>query len=146
MSTPDSTPTSVQSARALLKELQEKFPAFRDCLPLAIGIDKQLLARIPDLDRKTLRIALGLHTHSTRYLKAMAKATARVDLDGNPAGEVPEAHRTHADETLRERFRKEAEQRKAQRQAQHEAEQAERAARRREEKLNQLAAKFSGRR
>lgn len=146
MTTADSAITPVQSARALLKELQEKFPPFRDCLPLAIGIDKQLLARMPGLDRKTLRIALGLHTHSTRYLKAMSKATVRVDLDGNPAGEVPEAHRTHAEETLRERFRKEAEQRKAQRQAQREAEAAERAAARRQEKLNQLAAKFSGRR
>lgn len=146
MNAPDSKPTPVQSARALLKELQEKFPPFRDCLPLAIGIDKQLLARMPELDRKTLRIALGLHTNSTRYLKAMAKASERFDLEGNGAGEVPETHRTHAEETLRERFRKEAEQRKAQRQAQREAEQAERAEQRRAEKLNALAEKFSGRR
>lgn len=145
MNAPGTTPSPVQSARALLKELQEKFPAFRDCLPLAIGIDKQLMAQLPEVDRKTLRIALGLHTNSTRYLKAMSKATARVDLDGNPAGDVPEAHRTHAEETLRERFRKEAEQRKAQRQAEREAEEAERAAQRRAEKLNQLAAKFSRR-
>lgn len=145
MNAPGTPPTPVQSARALLKELQETFPAFRDCLPLAIGIDKQLIAKLPEVDRKTLRIALGLHTNSTRYLKAMSKATARVDLDGNAAGEVPEAHRTHAEETLRERFRKEAEQRKAQRQTQREAEEAERAAQRRAEKLNQLAAKFSRR-
>lgn len=136
-------PTPVQAARALLKDLQEKFAPFRDCLPLAIGIDKQVIARLPEVDRKTLRIALGLHTNSTRYLKAMAKATVRVDLDGNPAGEVPEAHRAHADESLRERFKKEAEQRKAQRQAAREAEEAERAARRSAEKLSQLAAKFS---
>jgi ProP effector len=146
MNTPGSAPTPVQSARALLKELQEKFAPFRDCLPLAIGIDKQLLERLPELDRKTLRIALGLHTNSTRYLKAMAKASARFDLDGNAVGEVPEAHRTHADETLRERFRKEAEQRKAQRQAVREAEEAERAAQRHAEKLSQLAAKFTPRR
>lgn len=142
MNAPDSAPKPVQSARALLQELQEKFAPFRDCLPLAIGIDKQLLARMPELDRKTLRIALGMHTNSTRYLKAMAKAQARFDLEGNAAGEVPQAHREHAEETLRERFRKAAEQRKAER----EAEEAERAAQRRAEKLNQLAAKFSGRR
>lgn len=146
MNAPESAPTPVQSARALLKELQEKFAPFRDCLPLAIGIDKQLLGRLPEIDRKTLRIALGLHTNSTRYLKAMAKAQARFDLDGKEAGEVPQAHREHAEETLRERFRKAAEQRKAEHQAQREAEQAERAAQRRAEKLNQLAAKFSGRR
>lgn len=145
MNAPGTTPSPVQSARALLKELQEKFPVFRDCLPLAIGIDKQLIARMPEVDRKSLRIALGLHTNSTRYLKSMARASVRVDLDGNAAGEVPQAHRAHAEETLRERFRKEAEQRNAQRKAQREADEAERAAQRRTEKLNQLAAKFSRR-
>ena len=126
----------MQMARAMLKDLQVRFAVFRDCAPLAIGIDKQLLARSPELDRKTLRMALRLHTASVRYLKAMTQASVRLDLDGNAAGEVPEEHRKHASETLRERFRKEAEQRKAQ-QAAAEAE------RLRLEKLNQLAAKFA---
>ena len=41
-----------QSPRALLKQLQQQFKAFRDCLPLAIGIDKQVLSRLPNLNRK----------------------------------------------------------------------------------------------
>lgn len=128
----------VQAARALLKEFQEKFAVFRDCQPLAIGIDKQLLAQVPDLDRKVLRTALRFHTNSLRYLKAMEKATVRFNLDGSAADEVAEAHRSHASETIRERFKKDAEQRKAQRQA-------EEAERKRTEKLGQLAAKFSRR-
>lgn len=136
---PAPTPApSVQAARALLKELQEKFAVFRDAQPLAIGIDKQLLARLPDLDRKVLRTALRFHTHSLRYLKSMEKAMVCFDLDGNPADEVTEAHRSHASETIRERFKKDAEQRKAQRQA-------EEAEKKRTEKLGQLAAKFSRR-
>jgi ProP effector len=147
-----SSPSSVPSptARALLKEFQEKFVAFREYLPLAIGIDKQLLERIPGLDRKLLRIALGIHTKSSRYLKSMAKATVRFDLDGNSTNEVSEAHRTHASEMLRERFKKEAENRKAQlaaekanRAAAKAQSEAEEAARIHAEKLNQLAAKFS---
>jgi ProP effector len=134
--TPNLTPNPVQTARALLKELQEKFPAFREYMPLAIGIDKQLAAQLPDVNRKVLRIALGIHTKSLRYLKGMEKATARFDLDGNSAEEVTEAHRAHASEILRERFKKVAEQRKAQREA-------EEATRKHTEKLNQLAAKFS---
>jgi ProP effector len=139
MNTPSPAASPAQSARALLKEFQEKFEVFRDSMPLAIGIDKQLLARLPELDRKVLRIALGMHTNSSRYLRRMAKATTRVDLDGNTADEITEAHRTHAAEMLKERAKKEAEQRKAQRVA----EEAEEAARKRDEKLNQLAAKFS---
>jgi ProP effector len=127
------------SARALLKQLQQEFPAFRDCLPLAIGIDKQLLARMPGLDRKTMRAALGIHTGSMRYLRAMEKAKVRFDLDGTPGAEVTDTHRQHAKEQLQQRFKKEAERKKAER----EAAAAEEAARQRQEKLQALANKFS---
>jgi ProP effector len=127
------------SARALLKQLQQEFPAFRDCLPLAIGIDKQLLARLPGLDRKTMRAALGIHTGSQRYLRAMEKATVRYDLDGAAGAEVTDTHRAHAKEVLQQRFKKEAERKKAER----DAAAAEEAARLRQEKLLQLASKFS---
>jgi ProP effector len=127
------------SARSLLKQLQHQFPAFRNCLPLAIGIDKQLLARMPDLDRKTMRAALGIHTGSLRYLRAMEKATVRYDLDGTAGAEVTDTHRQHAKEVLQQRFKKEAERKKAER----EVAQAEEANRLRQEKLLQLASKFS---
>jgi len=131
--------TPAPSARALLKQLQQQFPAFRDCLPLAIGIDKQLLARIPGLDRKTMRAALGIHTGSMRYLRSMEKATVRYDLDGVAGAEVTDTHRLHAKEQLQQRFKKEAERKKLEKAAAAEAE----AARLRQEKLQQLASKFS---
>jgi ProP effector len=135
MNTPVATPNPVQNARSLTKDFQEKFSVFRECLPLAIGIDKQLLARLPGLDRKLLRIALGIHTNSLRYLKAMEKATVRHDLDGNAADEVTDEHRAHASKLIGERFKKDAERRKAQREAELQA-------RQRTEKLGQLIEKF----
>ena len=131
--------SSVPSARTLLKQFQQQFPAFRDCLPLAIGIDKQILARMPNLDRKTMRTALGIHTGSLRYLRSMEKATVRFDLDGTAGAEVTDVHRAHAKETLQQRFKKEAERKKAERDAAQVAE----ADRLRQEKLLQLASKFS---
>jgi ProP effector len=125
--------------RSLLKQLQSQFPAFRDFLPLSIGIDKQLLAVMPELNRKTMRTALGIHTGSLRYLKVMEKAKVRYDLDGKPGAEVTDTHRAHATQVLQERYKKEAERKKAER----EAKAAEEAARVRADKLNQLAAKFS---
>lgn len=133
------SPSPIESARALIKQLQVQHPVFRDALPLAIGIDKQILARQPDVDRKTLRVALGLHTHSTRYLKTLEKATHRIDLDGVAGDEISEEHRKHAAEMLRERYRKEAEVRKARKQAEIAAAAEEARAR----KLDQLVAKFS---
>jgi ProP effector len=134
------------SARSLLKQLQHQFPAFRNCLPLAIGIDKQLLARLPELDRKTMRAALGIHTGSLRYLRAMEKATVRYDLDGTAGAEVSDTHRQHAKEVLQQRFKKEADRKRVEREAskaEREASQAEEANRLRQEKLLQLASKFS---
>lgn len=136
---PVPAPAPAQSARSLLKQFQQQFPAFRDCLPLSIGIDKQILARMPELDRKTMRTALGIHTGSLRYLRAMEKATVRHDLDGTPGAEVTDTHRLHAKEVLQQRFKKEAERKKAER----DAAQAEEANRLRQEKLLQLASKFS---
>ena len=143
MNTPTPPPSPAQTARVLLKQFQEKFPAFREYMPLAIGIDKQLMAQFPELSRKVLRIALGIHTNSLRYLKGMEKATARFDLDGNAADAVTDEHRAHASEILRERFEKVAEQRKAERQAEAAVREAEQTARRHTEKLSQLAEKFS---
>lgn len=136
MNTTTPTLNPAQAARVLLKELQKQFAVLGNCLPLAIGIDKQLFARLPEIDRKVLRNALGIHTNSLRYLKNMEKASVRFDLDGNNADEVTDTHRTHASKILRDRFKKEAERRKAQREA-------EESARLHAEKLNQLAAKFS---
>lgn len=127
------------TARALLKQFQEQFTPFRDCLPLSIGIDKQILARLPDLDRKLMRTALGIHTGSLRYLRVMEKAKVRYDLDGKAGAEVTATHREHATQVLQQRFKKEADRKKAER----EAAAAEEANRLRLEKLNLLTAKFS---
>ena len=86
-----------------------------------------------------MRTALGIHTGSLRYLRAMEKATVRFDLDGAAGAEVTDTHRLHAKETLQQRFKKEAERKKAER----DAAQAEEANRLRQEKLQQLATKFS---
>lgn len=139
MSTVDTNPTSpLHAARTLLKQLEQTFDVFRTAAPLAVGIDKAVIARMPEVNKKTLRIALGLHTNSVRYLKSIEKAQTRVDLDGNPAGDVSEEHRKHASELLRERFKKAAQKRKEQALAEQQEKQ-------RTEKLRQLTEKFSSR-
>lgn len=136
MNSPTSPASPALEARSLLKSLQENHQVFREFQPLAIGIDKQLLAHDGSLNRKALRLALGMHTNSYRYLKSMEKAAQRFNLDGSPGGEVPAEHRKHAADILRERFKKEADRRKAQKEA--EAAEKQRAA-----KLNQLVQKFA---
>jgi len=94
--------------RQLLDELRERFEVFRTFQPLAIGIDKAIRSRLPEADRKTLRVALSMHTHCNRYLRLLAKATQRFDLDGAPVAEVSDEHRQFASTVLEERAQRRA--------------------------------------
>jgi ProP effector len=143
MMTSDPISSAAQSPYLLLKQLREKFAVFRDCKPLAIGIDKQLMALLPELNRKVMRNALAIHTNSLQYLKKMEKGTVRFDLDGSTTDEVTQIHRSHAAQIVRERFQKKVAQRKLQHEAEEAQRQAEEAARQRAEKLTRLTAKFS---
>jgi len=145
MTTAESTPAKPTDARVLLKDLQARFDVFRNHSPLAIGIDKQVFAQMPELEKKALRLAMRSHTISTRYLKEMEKGTVRLNLDGTPAGEVTDENRQHAAELLRERFKKQVEQRKAAEATVKAAEAAAKAEQQRAAKLNQLAEKFARR-
>lgn len=118
----------------LLDRLRKDFAVFRDYQPLAIGIHKTLMERQPDLDKVQVRNAMRLHTGTTRYLKSLVEGAPRFDLDGAPAGVVTAEQQTQATASLRERFKKAAERRKAEQEAQQ-----------RQEKLEQLAQKFSNR-
>jgi len=141
-----STNISASPAQTVLKTLKEQFPIFRNYQPLAIGIDKQIVERVPDINRRDLRAALGMHTKSTLYLKQITKINDRFDLDGKVVGAVTDAQRLHASTILKERANKNAELHATKLEAEHkakrDAEQAE-AAKKQSEKLGQLLAKFA---
>jgi ProP effector len=69
-----------------------------------------------NLSKTQLRAALRLYTSSWRYLYGVKPGAVRVDLDGNPCGELEEQHVAHARQQLEEA--------KARVQAQREAQQA----------------------
>lgn len=117
-----------------LEKLSETYAVFRDGKPLALGIHKVLLERQPELGKEAIRKALHIHTASTRYLKSLACADQRFDLDGQPAGEVTDEQRQQAQAEVKERIKKSIEKRKA-----------EEAAKERQAKLEKLAEKFNAR-
>ena len=75
----------------------------------------------------------------------MEKATERFDLDGKADGEITEEHRSHAAQTLKERFAAAAKRKRDEQKEQQERERAEQAEQRKAERLNQLVGKFSKR-
>ena len=129
-----SSPAPRRPQNEVLATLNTTFKAFGECLPLAVGIHKVIKERIPSIDQQQLRVALRIHTASTRYLKALSQSKFRFDLDGMPLGEVTEEQRRQAMDMLRDRFKKQADRLKA----------AE-LAKQQQEKLRLLAEKFNAR-
>ncbi|MGQ7112288.1 RNA chaperone ProQ, partial [Escherichia sp. TWPC-MK] len=89
--------------------LAERFPhcfsAEGEARPLKIGIFQDLVDRVAgemNLSKTQLRSALRLYTSSWRYLYGVKPGATRVDLDGNPCGELDEQHVEHARKQLEE--------------------------------------------
>ena len=65
--------------------------------PLKRGIFQDLLAAHPDaFEREALKVALGIHTRSTRYLQTVAAGEQRHDLQGQPLEAMAPEHVHHA--------------------------------------------------
>lgn len=66
-------------------------------LPLKVGIYEDLRDAHPEaLPAEELKVALGLHTRSNRYLESVASGLPRHDLQGQPTEPVAVEHVQHA--------------------------------------------------
>lgn len=124
-------PSKLSPRDPVLARLVAAYPVFRDIQPLAIGIHKAIIAALPDIDRMALRRALQRHTACTTYLKAIAAGGSRFGLDGVPNGDITAEQQKLAKQDLKDRFRKQADQRREQLKAKEH-----------QEKLQQLVDKF----
>lgn len=118
---------AAEARRAREKEERDKFLSFlalafpkaifidrEQRLPLKVGIAQDILDRLEGMeaqykyfDKQRYKI-LHNYCHSLPYLQKIADGVPRVDLDGNPAGEIEQEHRDNAKEEI-ERIRKEIE-------------------------------------
>ena len=83
----------------LLHKLFELYPRLFGArfLPLKLGVFEDLVAAHPEaLPAAELKVALGLHTRSTRYIEAVASGLPRHDLAGKPVEPVAPEHVHHA--------------------------------------------------
>ncbi len=83
------------SAQPVLEQLFELYPQLfgQRFVPLKLGVFQDLLAAHPDVFAKdTLKLALGVHTRSTRYLQCVAQGLPRHDLQGQPLEPVAPEH------------------------------------------------------
>lgn len=96
---PRPQPPAGREPHPLLHRLAELYPQLFGArfLPLKLGIFEDLLQRHgAELDKDGLKIALGQHARSSRYLDSVASGAKRHDLDGNAVEDVAPEHRQHA--------------------------------------------------
>ncbi|MDB5965641.1 MAG: prop effector [Polaromonas sp.] len=92
-------PQAPRAVSPVLEKLFELYPKMfgAQFLPLKLGTFQDILARHPDLFKKDeLKLAMGQHARSTRYLESVAAGHARHDLDGEPVEAVAPEHVHHA--------------------------------------------------
>jgi ProP effector len=90
---------SPRAVHPVLQQLFELYPKMFGAhfLPLKLGVFQDLLALHPDVfKREELKVALGLHARSTRYLESVAAGLQRHDLHGKPVEPVAPEHVHHA--------------------------------------------------
>ena len=92
-------PARTRQVNPVLEQLFKLYPKMfgSHFLPLKLGVFQDLLALHPDLfKREELKVALGLHARSTRYLESVAAGYPRHDLQGEPVEPVAPEHVHHA--------------------------------------------------
>lgn len=96
---PGAGPRAPQRVHPALEQLAALYPPLFGAVfrPLKRGIFQDLLAAHPELfEREALKVALGIHTRSTRYLQSVAAGDKRHDLQGQPVEDMAPEHVHHA--------------------------------------------------
>ena len=93
-------PPSTIRAQELDQQLQGHFRAWRDHLPLAVGIEKAIFRYIStnhiSASKRVVQQLLHRHTSTMQYLHNLMQQPLRYHLNGSPAGEVIPTERESA--------------------------------------------------
>lgn len=95
----NAAPRAAREIHPVLEQLAQLHPELfgANFLPLKRGIYQDLLALHGEvLDKAGLKVAMAIHTRSTRYLNAVASGAARHDLQGQPVEAMAPEHVFHA--------------------------------------------------
>ena len=72
----------------IAEHIYGKYEVFKRFRPLALGIDQDLIAELPQYDPALIARVLSNHCRRPRYLKSLARGGKRFDLHNRFKGEV----------------------------------------------------------
>ena len=84
------------AVQTMSKKKQTDMIVFKRFKPLAVGIDQDLVAALPQYDPALIARVLANHCRRPRYLKALARGGKRFDLNNRFKGEVSAEEQTIA--------------------------------------------------
>ena len=68
--------------------IYKKYDVFKQCKPLAVGLEEELIAAMPQFQAALIVRVLGNHCRRPRYIKAIASGGKRFDLRNKVKGKV----------------------------------------------------------
>lgn len=80
----------------IAEHIYSKYEVFNRFKPLAIGIENDLIAALPQFDPKLINRVLSNHCRRPRYVKAIAKGGKRFNLNNRFQGEISAEEQQHA--------------------------------------------------
>jgi sRNA-binding protein len=109
---------ALRQERELLAILCAAFPKTfaprgAPCSPLAIGIDADLKAAMPELSNTRRCRFLSFYTRLSRYQRALKAGASRIDLQGDRRGEVTQVEADFAATQIQDRLSRTARPKKA---------------------------------
>ncbi|WP_038333924.1 ProQ/FINO family protein [Kingella kingae] len=76
--------------------LYNKYEVFQKCKPLAVGVENELIAALPQFNAELVKCVLANHCRRPRYIKAVARGGKRFNLNNRFQGEVSAEEQQHA--------------------------------------------------
>jgi sRNA-binding protein len=80
----------------ILDFLKEKHAVFQKAKPLCYTIKDEILAEHPNMTRTKLKVVLGVHTKSPKYLRKTLSKTHRYNLKEEKVSEITEGEKEWA--------------------------------------------------
>lgn len=77
-----------QQTELIADYIYKKFDVFSKFKPLAVGIEQELVAALPQFDAELIKRVLFNHCRRPKYLKSVARGGKRFNLVGRFQGEV----------------------------------------------------------
>lgn len=87
-----------QQTELIAEHIYTKYDVFAKCKPLALGIEDELVAALPQFDAELIKRVMANHCRRPKYLKAVARGGKRFNLKGKFQGEISPEEQQYAAE------------------------------------------------